>query len=733
MSLKRDRKLSLHFVLVAPFVLQTFMAVGIVGYLSYKNGEKAVNDLADQVIVKTEEVVDQHLDNYLETPWQALNLTLEEIKAKRLNIYDLEESGRHYWRQAKIFKQLSFNGHFLANGEGAGAGQWVPEVGLLRTEQSERTQGRIYDYLTNQNGDRTQRLLASDYNALEDDWYKALQKARKPIWARSYAATTNFEFDINAKGEVKQRGQKAAEQLSAYIAVSAAAPIFDQQGNLVGGLNIDLLIDAISHFLHNLKVTPSSQIFIMEDDGVLVANSKLQLNYKRVKNQVERINGRDSQEPLIRAATQFLQQKTELRRIQERQTFRDFWHDGKPHFLHVVPRRDERGLNWLIAIAIPESDFMQQIHANTRMTITACLVALLSAIALGFFTSRWLIQPILEVNRATERMASGVLDQAVPGSSIRELETLSNSFNHMAKQLRDSFALLETRVTERTFELSNALQHLQQTQAQLIQQEKMSSLGEMVGGIAHEINNPVSFIHGNLNYTEQYSQDLVELLNLYQQHFPNPPEAIQAKIEDIDLEFLIEDLDKMLSSMKTGTHRIQSIVLSLRNFSRLDEAEFKPVNIHEGIDSTLMILQNRLTLQPNSVRIEVISNYAELPKVECYAGQLNQVFMNLLVNAIDALEEAVQKNPAFIPQIHITTERIENWVKITIADNGSDIPASIQAKIFDPFFTTKPVGKGTGLGLSVSYQIITERHNGKLYFEPGSGAKFAIELPIHQF
>lgn len=732
MSWKHDRKFSLHFVLVAPFVIQIFAAVGIVGYLSYRNGEKAVSNLADQVIVKTEQVVDQHLDNYLETPWQAINLTLEEIKANRLNIYDFEQSGRHYWRQAKIFKQLSFNGHFLTNGEGVGAGQWVPGLGVLRVEQSERTHGRIHDYLTNQNGDRTQRLLASDYNALEDDWYKALQKAKKPVWARSYAATTDSELDNTAKDEDKQREQRAAEQLSAYLAVSAAAPIFDQQGNLVGALNIDLLIDAISQFLHQLKVTPSSQIFIMEDDGLLVANSKLQLNYKRVKNQVERINAQESQEPLIRAATQFLQKRTELKRIQKRQTFHDFWQDGKPYFLHVVPRRDEKGLNWLIVIAIPESDFMEQIHENTRMTIAACIVALISAIVLGFSTARWLIQPILQVNQATERMAGGALDQVVPGSPIRELEGLSSSFNHMAKQLRDSFALLETRVTERTSELSHALHHLQQTQAQLVQQEKMSSLGEMVGGIAHEINNPMSFIHGNLSHTEQYSRDLLELLNLYQQHFPNPPQAIQAKIEAIDLEFLTEDLYKMLSSMRTGTCRIQAIVLSLRNFSRLDEAEFKPVNIHEGIDSTLMILQNRLTLQPNSVRVEVISNYAELPQIECYAGQLNQVFMNLLINAIDALEEAVKQNPALIPQIHISTEQIDDWARITIADNGLGISESIQAKIFDPFFTTKPVGKGSGLGLSVSYQIITERHHGNLYFETGNGTKFTIELPIQQ-
>ncbi len=289
----------------------------------------------------------------------------------------------------------------------------------------------------------------------------------------------------------------------------------------------------------------------------------------------------------------------------------------------------------------------------------------------------------------------------------------------------------------KTQELEQTLQELQRTQSQLIQSEKMSSLGQLVAGVAHEINNPVNFIHGNLTPARDYIQDLLNLIELYQQYYPEPQSEIQAEIEAIDLDFVIEDLPKLLESMKVGTQHIREIVLSLRTFSRLDEAEFKDANIHEGIDSTLLILQHRLKAKENRPVIEVIKEYGNLPLVECYAGQLNQVLMNILVNAIDALDERDdkrtfaenQENPS---AIYIRTELfLENQVKISIKDNAEGIPESICQRLFDPFFTTKPVGKGTGMGLSISYQIITERHGGQLqcFSVPGEGTEFVILLP----
>lgn len=306
---------------------------------------------------------------------------------------------------------------------------------------------------------------------------------------------------------------------------------------------------------------------------------------------------------------------------------------------------------------------------------------------------------------------------------------------------------LEIRVEQRTAALSHAnqeltaaLQELQHTQVQLVQAEKMSSLGQLVAGIAHEINNPVNFIHGNLRHVQEYTQNLMRIVRLYQTYYPNSIQEIQAELEAIDLEFLQEDLPKIINSMNVGTDRICQIVLSLRNFSRMDEAELKAVDIHEGIDSTLMILQHRLKNTPKSSAIAVIKNYGNLPLVECYPGQLNQVMMNVLVNAIDAIEEfndrqQNQENKTNSGQIIICTSAIDSqWVQIAISDNGIGISVEIQQRIFNPFFTTKPVGKGTGMGMSISYQIITKNHHGtlKCLSTPGEGTEFVIQVPIRQ-
>lgn len=291
-------------------------------------------------------------------------------------------------------------------------------------------------------------------------------------------------------------------------------------------------------------------------------------------------------------------------------------------------------------------------------------------------------------------------------------------------------------------QLQETLHSLRQTQSQLIQSEKMSSLGQLVAGIAHEINNPVNFISGNLTYATEYFRNLQALLQLYQQYYPDPHPEIEDKIDAIDLDFLLSDLENLLNSMQMGTERICKIVLSLRNFSRLDEAEVKAVDLHEGLDNTLLILHNRLKSRGSNPGIEIIRQYGVLPKVNCYASQLNQVFMNILSNAIDALEETpaprqitIQtdvKDSCPVSSHHPLFGRNALWVTISIRDNGSGIESKLCDRIFDPFFTTKPVGQGTGLGLSISYQIVVERHKGLLQCNsaPGQGTEFTIQIPI---
>jgi two-component system NtrC family sensor kinase len=339
---------------------------------------------------------------------------------------------------------------------------------------------------------------------------------------------------------------------------------------------------------------------------------------------------------------------------------------------------------------------------------------------------------------------------AIP--SPEQLAAANLALQHKIEEQRKAETALrksESQLKIQALELTQTIQKLSKTQSQLIHSEKMSSLGQLVAGIAHEINNPVTFIAVNIIHLQEYSNSLIELLQLYQQEYPQPPEAIKQTIEEIELDYIIADFPKIFHSVKSGAARIQGIVKSLRTFSRLDESDLKEVDIHAGIESSLLILnsrlQNQLNSKLNSPPIKVIKDYGELPLVSCHPGELNQVFMNLLTNAIDAINESlasmkdsnsqVPDRPAKTGEIRIHTEVKDNsWVVIQISDNGKGIPTQILPKLFDPFFTTKPVGKGTGLGLSVSYQIIVDKHQGKMdvVSEPGQGAEFTIEIPLSQ-
>ncbi|MFB2875349.1 ATP-binding protein [Floridanema aerugineum] len=718
-------KLHLRFILIVPFVLQIFTVVGLTGWLSLRNGQKAVENIVIQLQREIGDRIEQHLHNYLQKPYIVNQNVLDAINLGYLNPEKPRSMDRYFLQKIKLFAGVSVIQVGNEKGEFYGINNFNEE-GLIISIVDRATGYNMNGYATDSQGKLTQKLIGSipNFDPRRRPWYLAVATQGKSIWSDIYAF----------------RGRP-------QLAITLGTPIYNQNHKLRGVVATDLVLLDINRFLSKLKIGKSGQTFILERSGLLVASSTREHPfYSTGKNEtLQRLPAINSQNKLTKLTAKFLQERFgDFSKISGREKL-TLEIDGAREFLQIIPYQDKSGLDWLIVIVVPEKDFMAEINANTRTTILLCIVALGIATVLGICTSRWISLPILHLIQSAEAMSRGNLDQQVSkGVTIAELNTLSNAFNLMANQLNAAFANLEQKVQERTTELMEAnldiqeknqhlqqtLQMLQQTQTQLIQAEKMSSLGQVVAGIAHEINNPITFISGNIEHAREYTEELFELLALYEQNSPNLHPALAKRLAEMDLEYLREDLENLFNSMERGSDRISKIIRGLRNFSRLDESERKAVDLHEGLDSTLMILQHRLKASSEYSEIEIVKDYGKLPLVNCHASQINQVFLNILTNAIDAL---TQFPGIDYPRIQITTKMSDaQTVKIYIADNGPGMDESVRQKVFDPFFTTKPVGQGTGLGLSISYQIITEQHRGQLqcFSQPGKGATLAIVLPI---
>ncbi len=508
--------------------------------------------------------------------------------------------------------------------------------------------------------------------------------------------------------------------------VSALVPAYDNNNNILGIAGQDIVLSDLMNNTINDRL-PGTYNLIFHKDGRLIAHPKYM---KEIMEARGKLNIGQLNDQALSHTFEIIKQQNSNSGVLE--NTKDKTYLGFSH-LKSTP--------WYFVTVYPKSLLSNFAVDAVKFIFIAALISLILEILLLFLVlNKEVAIPLNELITIADDISAGNFDISVEINRQDEIGQLAASFNVMATQLSTTFSSLENakielenRVKERTNELQKTLENLRSTQAQMLQAEKMSALGQTVAGVAHEINNPVNFIHANINYIETYIFELLELVASYQEYYPETPALLQQQIDDIDLEFLKEDSVKILASMNIGTVRIREIVKSLRSFSRLDEAEYKEVDIHEGIDNTLLILQHRLKKNSTQFEINITKHYAQIPLVQCYAGKLNQVFMNILGNAIDALSELRNKDNS--SNISISTQVIDkNWVRICIADNGTGINEEVRFNIFNPFFTTKPVGKGTGLGLSISYQIIVETHKGKIFCnsELGKGTEFIIEIPVHQ-
>jgi signal transduction histidine kinase len=718
----------LRTALLVPFLVEIAGTVAIVGYLSFNSGQQAVNDVATKLRSEVTFRIQQHLNTFLAQPQIINKINLDAISLGILNIEDRGILARYFSQQMQRFDTVSYIHYSNELGEFIGTGRLADRtlnLGIVEKSAS----GKFYNYETNHTGERGKLLsVTPNFDPRTLPWYKVAAKEGKAIWSPIsvwVAPTPNISID-------------------------AGLPVY-KSGKLVGVLGVALVLSDISEFLRQVKFGRLGQTFIVDRSGYIIASSTTEEPFVVAADgkSSKRIQARDSKVPIISLTAKYLSERFhQFNRISGSQKL-DFQINGDRQFVQVTPFSDSRGIDWLIVVVVPQSSFMDKIYANTRITIILCLLALVVSTIVGILTVRWITQPILEIGNSAKALADGQLELTLAANRKDELGVLARTFNSMAAQLQTAFMNLQKtnldnaelflREQEKSQQLEQYLKDLQEAHLQLIQSEKMSALGNLVAGVAHEINNPVGFISGNLDQSIVAVQDLIHHLKLYQQKLPNPGQEIDEDAEQIELDYILEDLPQMLSSMKNGVERIHNISISLRTFSRADTNSKVATNIHEGIDSTLAILQHRLKANSQRPAIQVIKDYGNIPPVTCHLGQLNQVFMNLLANAIDCLEETnqglsfaqIKTNPNMIA---IKTQLCEETGSVTIAikDNGKGMSESVQSKIFEHLFTTKAVGKGTGLGLSISRQIVEEMHGGSLTCHSvlAEGTEFAIVLPL---